>query len=82
MKNKSSPVANTFEIVGDDLLCTRFEGQVVEWKLAERFREQFEFEEVDFLNDINETTLITSKLLDEALSAVEEAHLSILEEAP
>ena len=72
MKNKSSPVANTFEIVGDDLMCTRFEGQVVEWKLAERFREQFEFEEVDFLNDIHETTLITSDLLDEARTVISE----------
>ena len=70
MKNSTHPVTNTFEIVGDDLLCTRFEGQVVEWKLAERLRDRFEFEEVDFLNDIHETTLITSDLLDEARTVI------------
>jgi len=72
MKNNTHPVTNTFEIVGDDLLCTRFEGQVVEWKLAERLRDRFEFEEVDFLNDIHETTLITSDLLDEARTVISE----------
>ena len=70
MKNNTHPATNTFEIVGDDLLCTRFEGQVVEWKLAERLRDRFEFEEVDFLNDIHETTLITSDLLDEARTVI------------
>jgi hypothetical protein len=72
MKNNTHPVTNTFEIVGDDLLCTRFEDQVVEWKLAERLRDRFEFEEVDFLNDIHETTLITSDLLDEAHTVISE----------
>jgi hypothetical protein len=70
MKNSTHPVTNTFKIVGDDLLCTRFEGQVVEWKLAERFRDRFEFEEVDFLNDIHETTHITFDLLDEARTVI------------
>jgi hypothetical protein len=46
------------------------EGQVVEWKLAERFRDRFEFEEVDFLNDIHETTHITFDLLDEARTVI------------
>jgi hypothetical protein len=55
-----------FEIRGDDLLCTQFNGAPVEWKLAERHRGRFEFEDVQFLNEIHETDLITADLLAEA----------------
>jgi hypothetical protein len=59
-----------FETRGDDLLCIQFNGTPVEWKLAERLRGRFEFEDIQFLNEIHETDLITADLLDEARATV------------
>jgi hypothetical protein len=61
---------NSFEVRDGDLLCTQFNGMPVEWKLAERFMGRFEFEEVEFLNEIHETDLITAELLNAARAIV------------
>lgn len=60
----------SFEVRGDDLLCTQFNGTPVEWKLAERLGGSFEFEDVQFLNEIHETDLITAELLDAARAII------------
>ena len=55
-----------FEIQGKDLMCIQFNGESVEWKLAEIFSGEFEFEDVEFLNEIHETNLITEELISKA----------------
>lgn len=56
-----------------DLMCVEFNGDSVDWKLGEFFSKNgiddvvLEFEEVDFLNEIHQTNLISEELLKLAM---------------
>jgi hypothetical protein len=67
-----------FEIRGTDLLCVKYNNESVEWKLAEIFLGEFEFEDIEFLNEIHATNLITEQLLLEARRFVTEQKSTIV----
>lgn len=55
-----------FKIKENDLICVEINGESVDFKLAEMFNHNMDFEDIDFLNEIHETISISNDMINAA----------------